>query len=90
MTDSEIAYRFVKNFQKTNPKKDLLILLNPRYYLTSMECFDWADSPEGAHFWCKFCARMDYNGDKIRKFLRINYFNVKNKKPFVNLRFILL
>lgn len=88
MTDQEIAYRFVRNFQKINPNKSPLILLNPCYFLTSMECFIWSDTPEGAVFWHKFFLRMDCNEDKVRKFLKINYFAI-NKKNFVNLRFML-
>lgn len=90
MTKREIAYRFVKNFQKTNPKKSPLILLDEFYFLGSIACFDWGCTPEGASFWETFYGEMmDCNEDKIRKFLIINYFNIKGKKNFVNLRFIL-
>lgn len=90
MTDQEIAYRFVKNFQKTNPKKSPLILLNEFYFLGSIECFDWSHTPEGMNFWVVFYStRMKHNEDKIRKFLRVNYFDVISKKNFINLRFIL-
>lgn len=90
MTDQEIAYRFVKNFQKTNPKKSPLILLDERYYLGSSKCFDWLYTPEGIDFWTTFyCERMHFDEVKLRKFLIVNYFDVIRKKNFVNLRFLL-
>lgn len=90
MTNREIAYRFVKNFQKTNPKKSPLILLDKFYSLGSSACFDWGCTPEGASFWGTFYGEMmGCKEDKIRKFLIANYFDIKGKKSFVNLRFIL-